>query len=307
MEFASKTIKIILPFGPPGFSSRVALALKPYLSDFLGVDIIFEYITGGPGGSNGPIAASKARPDGCTLFMGTIGNISLLPNTLKNYISPSECFSPITKIAVTPNILIARSNGEISNFAELLKVASERPGKITFHGINEHSIHMLEFKSLISETGIDLKSVPVDDGSSGAIEAIKNGKVDLTITTGPRLLGGVRKGHFIPIAAISAQRTSFYPDVPTMSELAIKSLGEGSWTALFSPKGTPTDVTEKLFEATIFASKQSNVIQTLEEQAAIISTNSSLDNALQFIKEETDRLKTACSNANFHKNHLQGF
>ena len=163
---------------------------------------------------------------------------------------------------------------------------------------------MLEFKSLISETRIDIKSVPVDGGSPGAIEAIKNGKVDLTITTGPRLLEGIRKGLFIAIAANSAKRTSFYPGVPTMRELGVKSLGKGSWTTLFAPKQTPTDINEKLFEATKYASRQINVIQTLGDQAAIIETNSSLDNALKFMKEETERLKIACNNANFYENHL---
>jgi len=304
-RFPNKEIKIILPFGPPGFSSRVAFALQPHLSQFLGVDIVFEHITGGSGGSNGPIAASKAKPDGYTLFMGTIGNISLLPNTLKNYISPSECFTPITKIAVTPNILIARSNGEISNFAELLKVALENPGEITFHGINEHSIHMLEFKSLIAETGIDLKSVPVDGGSPGAIEAIKNGEVDLSITTGPRLFEGIRKNNFIPIAAISKKRAKFFPAIPTMSELGIKSLGEGSWTALFAPKETPNYINERLFEAAHYASKQKDVIETLKDQAAMIETDDSLTDALKFMEKETERLKNACISANFHKDSIR--
>ena len=298
MEFPNKPIKIILPFGPPGFSSRVAFALQPHLSKFLEVDIVFEHITGGSGGSNGPISASKAKPDGHTLFMGTIGNISLLPNTLENYISPLECFTPITKIAVTPNVLIARPNGEINNFAEFLEVASENPGKITFHGINEHSIHMLEFKSLITETGIDLKSVPVDGGSPGAIEAIINGEVDLSITTGPRLFEGIRKNHFIPIAAISNKRMSFFPAIPTMVELGIKSLGEGSWTA-------PNYINERLFEATHYASKQNDVIQTLRDQAAIIETDDSLTEALNFMEKETERLKHACISANFHRESIR--
>jgi len=50
MKYPNKPISIILPFGPPGFSSRVGFALQPHLSEFLGVDITFEHITGGFGG-----------------------------------------------------------------------------------------------------------------------------------------------------------------------------------------------------------------------------------------------------------------
>ena len=49
MSFASQPIKIILPFGPPGFSSRVGFVLQPHLSEFLKTEVTFENITGGFG------------------------------------------------------------------------------------------------------------------------------------------------------------------------------------------------------------------------------------------------------------------
>ena len=78
-----------------------------------------------------------------------------------------------------------------------------------------------------AETGITLHSVEPDGGSEGAIDAIKLGEVDLTITTGPRLLEGIRREEFLAIAAISDQRTPFYPEIPTMRELGLNTIGGG--------------------------------------------------------------------------------
>ena len=158
---------------------------------------------------------------------------------------------------------------------------------------------MLEFKSLISETNIQLHSVKPDGGSEGAINATKTGKVDLTITTGPRLLEGVRSEEFIAIAAISDQRTPFYPDIPTMKELGLNTIGGGSWTGLFTPRGVPINMLEEIFEATINASQKSSVTQELSAQAASIDINNSLEDALTFIKTETERLRKACVVSNF--------
>ena len=300
MSFSSHPIKIILPFGPPGFSSRVGFALEPYLSELLETEIIFEHITGGFGGSNGPKAAAKCAPDGYSLLLATIGNISLLPHILPDYgIDPIKNFDPITKIAVTPNILVARPELGVTSLDDILKIARERPGKLKFHGINERSIHMLEFKSLIAETGITLHSVEPDGGSEGAIDAIKLGKVDLIITTGPRLLEGIRREEFLAIAAISDQRTPFYPEIPTMRELGLNTIGGGSWTGLFAPKGVPNTVLQKIFKATINASQKHSVVQELSAQAASIDLNKSLVDALAFVKSETERLRKACIVSNF--------
>ena len=300
MSFASHPIKIVLPFGPPGFSSRVGFALQPHLSEFLKTEITFEHITGGFGGSNGPTAAAKCAPDGYSLLLATIGNIALLPNILPDYgVDPIKSFEPITKIATTPNILVARQGLGVTSLNDILQIAKERPGKLKFHGINERSIHMLEFKSLIAETDIQLHSVKPDGGSEGAIDAIKTGKVDLTITTGPRLLEGIRLKEFAAIAAISDQRTPFYPEIPTMKELGLNTIGGGSWTGLFAPKGVSNTILEEIFEATINASQKSSVIQKLSAQAASIDLNNSLEDALTFVKNETERLRQACIVANF--------
>ncbi len=300
MSFPDQPIRIILPFGPPGFSSRVGFAMQPHMADFLDQEIYFEHITGGLGGANGPRAAAEAEPDGYSLLMGTIGNIALLPHILPDYgIDPLKDLTPILKLADTPNLLIAHPSLGVVTLDDIVAAAKANPGSVKFHGINERSIHMLEFKSLIAETGITLNEVPPKGGSEGAIEAILAGDIDLMITTGPRLLENIRAGDFIPIAAISPMRISVYADIPTLQELGLKTTGSGSWMGLFAPKGVPEEIIQTVYDAAKHASEQPDVIETLSEQAAAINISASPADALAFVENETERLRQACIAANF--------
>ena len=146
MTFPDKPIRIILPFGPPGFSSRVAFALGPHMAKILGQEVVFEHITGGQGGANGPRAAAAAEPDGYSLLMATIGNIALLPHIMPEYgINPLTDLTPILKIADTPNILVANPSLGVATLDDLIAAAKANPGSIRYHAINERSIHRLEF------------------------------------------------------------------------------------------------------------------------------------------------------------------
>lgn len=300
MTFPDKPIRIILPFGPPGFSSRVAFALGPHMAKILGQEVVFEHITGGQGGANGPRAAAAAEPDGYSLLMATIGNIALLPHIMPEYgINPLTDLTPILKIADTPNILVANPSLGVATLDDLIAAAKANPGSIRYHAINERSIHRLEFKSFITETGIDLVEVAPVGGSEGAIEAILNGDIDLTITTGPRLLESIRDEDVFALAAICPERTDVYPYVPTMKELGLNSIGSGSWMGLFAPAGVPADIMDDLFNAAHKACAEADVITVLAEQAAAVNPSASPADALAFVQSETERLRQACIAAEF--------
>ena len=136
-------------------------------------------------------------------------------------------------------------------------------------------------------------------GSEGAIEAILNGDIDLTITTGPRLLESIRNEDVFAIAAICPERTDVYPYVPTMKELGLNSIGSGSWMGLFAPAGVPADIMDDLFNAAHKACAEADVITVLAEQAAAVNPSASPADALAFVQSETERLRQACIAAEF--------
>src|SRR5215471_5882380 len=77
-EVRSKPIRMLIGYAPGGGADVVARYMSPKLSASLGQPIIVDNRSG----ANGNIATAtlaKAEPDGATIMLGAIGQLSLAP------------------------------------------------------------------------------------------------------------------------------------------------------------------------------------------------------------------------------------
>jgi tripartite-type tricarboxylate transporter receptor subunit TctC len=56
----------------------------------------------------------------------------------------------------------------------------------------------------------------------------------------------VKAGTVRPLAISRIQRSSLYPDLPTMDEAGVKGFNLDAWAGLVAPAGTPAAVVQKL-------------------------------------------------------------
>ena len=56
----------------------------------------------------------------------------------------------------------------------------------------------------------------------------------------------VKAGTVRPLAISRIQRSSLYPDLPTMDETGVKGFNLDAWAGLVAPAGTPAAIVEKL-------------------------------------------------------------
>jgi hypothetical protein len=70
--FPTQTIRIVVPFSPGGTADVLARAIAARLQARYGSSVVVEN-RAGAGGNIGAEAVAKARPDGHTLVLGTIG------------------------------------------------------------------------------------------------------------------------------------------------------------------------------------------------------------------------------------------
>ena len=298
MAFPDRPIRWILPFPPGGSSNEVAEFMRPVMEEMLGRSIEFDIITGGRGGSNGPIAAAAAGPDGYTMLMATIGNMALLPSILSDYeITPLEDLIPVTKVADTPDPLVAHSSLGVSTLDELIAAAKDRPGEITYNPINAASIHRLEFISLMNAAGIDLKEVDVEGGANGAIAAVENGDLDVLFMTAPRTLAPIADGRINGLAVASPRRAGALPDVPTFAELGYPALEIGSWMGLLMPAGSPDEAVSAIFDAATTALSDAGIVKKVAERGLDIDASASPAAFRGFVESETARLAGLASGA----------
>jgi tripartite-type tricarboxylate transporter receptor subunit TctC len=292
--FPQKPVHLILTFGPAGSTATLSGMMQAKFAALLGQEVVLDYVGGGSGGSNGVRAAKAAAPDGYSMVMGTVGNISLLPSTYLAYgVDPLRDLVPITNIADTPDVLVVQTSVPANTFAEFVALAKNQPGGLTYAVMSATSIHNVEVEAIMREAGIQLKAVPVSGGAGGQTGPIAEGKVNLLITTAPYVLREIRAGKVKALAIAHDERSPAFPGVPTMNELRIPSLPIGSWMGLFAPAGTPRPLVEKLFAAAKQAAEDPDVKRAAAAEGMFVHISSSPEEFKRFVEKDTERLSSA--------------
>ena len=283
-------IHIISSFGESGSSSQTIRILAPHIEEHFQRPVTIHYSEVGRGGSIGPETAANAPDDQLTLFVGSVGNIALLPNILSDYaVNPLEDFRAVTHLTVTPDVLIVNSGLGVRTLEELVAYASERSEPLTYSHIAQYSIHRMEFLEILNALGLDAVNDDSIRGSAMAMEAVANGSIDMAMTTAPYVAPLVEAGAVVPLAVANETRLPTYPDVPTMTESGIP-IGHGSWAGAFVPANTSDDDTEQMFRALQAALSNDSVIDQLAALGMVAAPSDSPESFTNYIIAETDRL-----------------
>ncbi len=289
-ESSAAPIHLVSSFTAVGSSSRTARIIAPKLEEYFQRPVEIIYNEGGRGGDIGARMAAAASPDQLTLFVGTVGNISLLPNILSDYdLDPLQDFRPITQLTVTPDVLIAYAGLGINSVDELVAHAAESGNTLTYSHIAPLSIHRMEFLQLFDDLAIDGQNDASIRGSASAMEAVGSGVVDLAMTTAPYVAPLVEEGLVVPLVVANESRLPAFPDVPTMAEAGI-AIPHGSWAGALVPAATSDEDVEHMFRALEIALTDPEVVAQIAALGMVAAPSSSPDAFEAYIAEETLRL-----------------
>lgn len=240
--YPSRPIKIIVPFGPGGFTDVVARILQKELGETIGQAIVIENRSGA-GSTIGTAQVAKAEPDGYTLAMISTTHV-ISPHLYKQMqYDPIRDFTPITKLGEGPYVLVVHPSLGVNSVAELIAKAKANPGKIDFassgNGSSQHLVGSL-FQTM---AGVKLNHVPYK-GSSIAMNDVIAGTVKLSFVGMPNALANLSR--LKALAVTTRKRSPDLPDVPTLDEAGVKGFDATIWLALIGPAGMPHDVVAKL-------------------------------------------------------------
>lgn len=266
-KYPDKPIKILVGFAAGGPTDIVARLVGSRLEKVLGQPVIVENKPGG--GSNIASAeAARAKPDGYTLFLGTIANatnMSIYKNL--NYNTERD-FVPITQLVSSPSVLVVNNDLPVKTLAELIAYAKANPGKLTYASSGAGGSPHLAGEMLKQRTGIDALHVPYK-GAAPAMNDVMGGTVSMGFKTASGVTSTIQAGRLRAIAIASDKRLPQLPDVPTLAELGFKDFEVSSWSGLFAPKGTPPEIIKTIADATIEILKSPEVRKQLEGMGAI--------------------------------------
>ena len=270
--FPSKPVKIIVAFPPGGGTDIVARLLGQKLGEAWGQPVVVEN-RAGASGTIGTELAARADPDGHTLFMATMGNMTANQHLYKMALDPLSAFAPITRVVDVHFVLMANPSLPAANVRELIELAKKRPGEIAYSSSGPGGAPHLAMELFKRRAGIDLIHVPYK-GSSQSITDLIGGRVMLTMDSLVQSLPHIKAGRLKALAVLGPRRTELLPEVPTIAESGLPGYTLTNWFGLLAPAATPREVVSKIHADSVKALKEPDINKKIADLGADVVGNS---------------------------------
>jgi tripartite-type tricarboxylate transporter receptor subunit TctC len=242
--FPTKPVKIIVAFPAGGGTDIVARIVGQKLSEAWGQPVVIDN-RAGASGTIGTEAAARAEPDGYTLLMATMGNMTANQHLYKMAVDPLRALAPVTKVVDVHFVLLANPSFEANSVGELIAAAKKRPGEIPYSSSGPGGAPHLAMELFKRQAGVNLAHIPYK-GSAPSFNDLIGGRVMLTMDSLVQSLPHIKSGRLKALAVLGPKRAALLPDVPTISESGVPGYALTNWFGLVAPTGTPKDVLSRI-------------------------------------------------------------
>jgi tripartite-type tricarboxylate transporter receptor subunit TctC len=243
--FPAKTVRIIVAFPAGGGTDIVARLVGQKLTGGWGQQVIVDNRPGASG-IIGTELAAKSPPDGHTIFMGTMGNLTVNKHLFpKMTVDPIKDFAPVTQVVAVHFVMLAHPSLPARNVGELIALAKARPGQLAYGSSGAGGAPHLAGELLKKMTGIDVIHVPYK-GSAPSAQDLMGGQIMLGFDSIIQNLPHIRSGRLKALAVLGKERQSVLPGVPTMSESGVPGYDLTNWFGMALPVATPAPVVDRV-------------------------------------------------------------
>ena len=241
----SGPVRIIVGFAPGGGTDILARPIMAKVSERIGQQFLIDN-RGGATGMLGTDLVAKAAPDGYTILLGNVGSLAVAPHLVAGLpYDPQRDLAPITMAVVFPNLIVVHPSVPASTLAELIKLAKEKPGTLTYGSSGIGGAGHLAGELLKQMAKIDLVHVPFKGGGP-AMQAMLGGQISAYFATPVAAGVHVKAGKAKALATTGPRRDPFMPDVPTVAEVGYPGYQATNWYAYMAPAKTPKDIVARL-------------------------------------------------------------
>ncbi|HTP97396.1 MAG TPA: tripartite tricarboxylate transporter substrate binding protein [Burkholderiales bacterium] len=277
-------MRYVVPFGAGTSPDIVGRLLADRLTRTWGQQVIVDNRVGAAG-VIGTAYVAKSPPDGYTLVQCNIASSAIAVSLYaKMPYEQSRDIAPVTRIGMTPNIMLVHPSLPIQSIRDFIAYARARPGKLSYaSGLAGTSPHlsMELFKSMAK---IDIVHIPYKNAAQAVADAIA-GQVPMNISNFPASVVPVQTGRLRPIAVTSANRVAQLPSVPAVRESGFPDYEVNSWYGVCAPAGTPAELLDKLHDD-VNAALRSPELQARLTDLVMGGPATSRDEFEQFIRSE---------------------
>ncbi|HEY6258506.1 MAG TPA: tripartite tricarboxylate transporter substrate binding protein [Xanthobacteraceae bacterium] len=287
-DYPSRAVTIVVPYAAGGGTDILGRLVAQGLEQRLGRPFIIEDKPGA-GSTTGAGFAARANPDGYTLLMAPSPTMAAAVTIYRNLpYDPASDFIPLALVAQTPFVLVVNPELPVYSVADLIRLAKERPGWLSFGSGGPGTPHHLYAELFKSMTGIEMSHVPYR-GSLPLLNDVVAGHIPLTfIDFGPSI-GMLRAGRVRPLGISTKVRLAQFPDIPPIAEAGVPGFDAASWQMIVAPAGTPRPIVDKLHGALLSVVGQPEFKTQIVNGGMLPMDNPSVEGLHDFVKSEIVR------------------
>jgi len=239
-SYPSRPVRIVVPSPPGGGTDIIARVLAQYFSTTMGQQFFVE---NKPGAGNmiGIESVARAAPDGYTfLFVPSTLALNTVMYKKVSY-DPVRDFAPITLAAAANNVLVVNPAVPAKTLAELVALAKEKPGQLTYGTPGIGTSPHMSMELLKSLAGIDLQHIPYR-GTAPAMTDVISGQISAMFSNALTAKPQIETGAIRALGVSGRKRSAALPDIPPIAEAGVPGYEATQWYGLVAPAGTPADI-----------------------------------------------------------------
>jgi len=269
-NYPERPIRLVVGFPPGGATDILARILSQHMPESIGQPVVVD----NRGGASGTIAAAmvaKAPADGYTIMMVPSGPFTISVSTYKNLpYDAVQDFKGASLLAWVTNVIVVPQASPAKTLQDIIRMAKEKPGQVTFSSSGAGSLHHLAGEVLKGLTGTQMIHVPFKGGGP-ALAALAANEVTFGFTSMPSAMPLINAKRVRPIAVTSEKRMPALPATPTMTEAGVpppSGLDIREWYGVIVPAATPAPIVNKLNAEMVKVFKRPDVQARLTEMGA---------------------------------------
>jgi tripartite-type tricarboxylate transporter receptor subunit TctC len=284
-KFPDKPIRFVIPFAAGGTTDLLARAIGKQMNEAWGQPVIADNRAGANGVIAGEIVA-KSPADGYTLELVAMGHAT---NPLIYKRLPYDTdrdFTPISLIATFPQLVLVHPSVKAKTLSELIELGRKATPPLTYGSGGTGSSQNLAGALFGHMAGITLTHVAYKGGNPAQLDLMA-GNVDMMIIQ-PNTKDVVTSGRLRALAVSSLERSTDYPDVPTVDEAGVPGYQSLAWYGLVGPKNMPPEVLKKI-SAEVMNAAKSDTVRTVVAESGGKAVGSTPADFAAFITSERKR------------------
>ncbi len=262
-DWPTKSISLVVPFAAGGPTDSIARLIAVPMGQALGQTVVVENVPGA-GGTIASTKVARAAPDGYTIYIHHMGMATANALYDKLPYDPMTSFEYIGQVADVPMVLLGKKDLPANNFKELEAYIKANGSKVTMANAGPGAVSQLCGLLFQSRLGVKLTNIPYK-GTGPALTDLLGGQVDLLCDQTTQTIPYIKDGRVKAFGTTTMKRLPAIPNVPTLNEQGLKGFEVKVWHGVYTPKGVPQPILDKINAALKKALNTPDVKKRLED------------------------------------------